>query len=241
MLQKRLFSLGKLATNSEAGGKAIIYIRMFEGVPTYFPCEALRISDAVYEIISNEDMDLDNDATCIWEFFPGDKVRVLEKKETVLPFGGGVFLAAGEDEPGLSHFTQKRCRSRQNAIKKTFNGSFFNSYIFTFLAKAWARIATFFKVRKSCGCIDCQLEEKTIPLATELINSTFPNRKLYQLIFWIVESLGEISLDQLQGFENEIQRLCVDRTITQRRHPVIEKWLHKVAPSICDYPASPLH
>lgn len=207
-----------------------IYIRLLEGAEILVPVPAISHGNDIFEVKDNQYLDLEDDATSIWEFFPGDKVKVVEKKEIVPPFGGGVFLAANEDDPGLSHFTQNRCKLSQNAIKKTFNGSFFNSSICIFLAKAWKHITTFFKVRKSCECIDCELEERTMPLATELISSTFPNRKLYQLIFLIVESLGKISLDQLQGFENELQRLCVDRTITQRRHPVIEKWLHKIAP-----------
>ena len=177
MLQKRLFSSGKVGTNSEAEKIEIIYTRMLEGVTNYVPCEALRIRDTTYEIISNKDIDLESDATCIWEFFPGDKVKAMNKKEIVFPFGGGVFIPADASE-----------------------------------------------------CEDC--EEKTILLATELISSTFPNRKLYQLIFLIVSSLGEISLDQLQGFENEIKRLCVDSIIAQRRHPVIKKWLNKNCPAV---------
>ena len=137
-----------------------IYIRMLEGVETFIPVDAMPISDNVFEIISNEDMDLEEDATCIYEFFPGDVVMSVVKCEMLRDF---------------SNPMQKR--------KKTFT------------------------------------------LAVELISSTFPNRKLYQLIYMIVRSLGKITQNQLQGFEDEIRQLCFDSSIAQRRHPVIEKWI----------------
>ena len=134
--------------------EANIYIKLLEGAEILVPVPAISHGNDIFEVKGNQYLDLEDDATSIWEFFPGDMVKCLKPN------------------------------------------------------KSW--------------------------IASELLGSTFPNRKLYQLIFLIVESLGKISLDQLQGFENELQRLCVDRTITQRQHPVIEKWLHKIAPSICD-------
>ena len=136
-----------------------IYIRMLEGVETFIPVDARYISDNVFEIISNEDMDIEEDATCIYEFFPGDIVRCEKVKR--------IFLSL-----------QKR--------------------------------------------------EKTFLLAIELLNSTFPNRKVHQLIFLIVKSVGKITRNQLQEFdEDEIKQLCSDSSIIQKRHPVVKMWLEK--------------
>ena len=129
----------------------IIYVRMLDAVTTYVPCEALRLGPDIYEITKNEDIDLENDATEMWEFFPGDQVRTR------------------------MHTTEQ--------------------------------------------------SKVTILLASQLISSTFPKRKLYQLLFLIVSNRGVLSVDQLQGFEKEVKQLCSDSTILQSRHPVIAKWL----------------
>jgi len=133
-----------------------IYIRMLEGVETFIPVIAKPIDDDIFEIISNEDMDLEEDATCIYEFFPGDTVRCEVMQDYFLP-------------------VQKR--------------------------------------------------KETFMLSVELINSTFPNRKVYQLIFLIVKSLGKITRNQLQEFDDEIKFLYSNNSIVQKRHPVVKKWL----------------
>lgn len=135
-----------------------IYIRMLEGVETFIPVNAKFVGDNVFEIISNKYMNLEEDATCIYEFFPSDVVRCEVKRDFFLPI-------------------QKR--------------------------------------------------KETFLLATKLLSSTFPNRKVYQLIFLIVKSLGEINRNQLQGFEDEIRRLYFDKSILQRQHPLVKKWLEK--------------
>lgn len=135
-----------------------IYIRMLEGVETFVPVNAKLIENNVFEIISNEDMDLEEDATCIYEFFPGDIVRCEMKYNCFLPV---------------------------------------------------------------------QKMEESFLLASELISSTLPNRKIYQLIFLIVKSLGEITPDQLIGFEEEIKWLCSNHQIAQKKHPVVINWLDK--------------
>ena len=137
-----------------------IYIRMLEGVETYIQVTAKPVADNVFEIISNADMDLEEDATCIYEFFPGDVVKCELMRDFFFPI-------------------QKR--------------------------------------------------RETFILAIELISSTFPNRKLHQLIYMIVRSLGGVIRNQLQGFEDEIRQLCFDSNIAQRRHPVVEKWIEKNA------------
>jgi len=139
-----------------------IYIRMLEGIETFIPVKAKPVVDNVFEIISNEDMDLEEDATCIYEFVPGDVVKSVVKCEM------------------LRNFSLPMRKRRETFI-----------------------------------------------LAVELISSTFPNRKLYQLIFMIVRSLGKVTRNQLQGFENEIKQLCSNSSIAQRRHPVVEKWIEK--------------
>jgi len=64
-------------------------------------------------------------------------------------------------------------------------------------------------------------------MALELINSIFPKRKMHQLVFWIVRSLGEITLSEMRGFEYELNHLCSDTAIVQKRHPIVMNWLNK--------------
>ena len=131
---------------------------MLEAVETYIPVTAKQIGDNVFEIVNNEAMDLDTDATCIYQFFPGDIVETKMENNFSLPI-------------------QKR--------------------------------------------------KESILIAIRLINSTFPNRKLYQLIFIIVESLGEVEKSKLKGYEEEIDQLCINKNIFQRNHPVVRNWLIK--------------
>ena len=69
------------------------------------------------------------------------------------------------------------------------------------------------------------IEKKGDLIACELMESTFPNRKIHDLIFNIVKNLGEIKLDELKGFYNEIKFLCANDKIIQKQHPVVKKWL----------------
>ena len=62
-----------------------IYIRMIEGVETFIPVSARCIGDNTFEIISNKDMDLEQDATSIYEFFPGDIVKCKLKPNAFSP------------------------------------------------------------------------------------------------------------------------------------------------------------
>lgn len=136
----------------------IIYVRLLEGTETFVPINAKHIDENLYEIVHNKYLQLEDDATSIWEFLPGDVVRCIKKKDVFSP------------------------------LKESNN---------------------------------------TILLATELISSTFPNRKLYKLIYMIVENLGNIEFSELKGFENEIKQLYDNKDIFQRNHPIVKKWIEK--------------
>jgi hypothetical protein len=62
-------------------------------------------------------------------------------------------------------------------------------------------------------------------VAKELISSTFTNRRIHQLIFLIVKSLGEIGFDDLSEYKSELQQLLNSTNIKQKEHPVIRTWL----------------
>ena len=150
--------------------KQIIYTRLLEGTTCYVPCEAIGIDENIFEIIKNNNIDLDNDVSQIWEFFPGDTVRCITKTETVVNFDEGILIPVDSKESKNS-------------------------------------------------------EEKKILLASGLINSVFPNRRVYELIFKIVYSLGAITFDELQDYKNEIEIICFDTKFIQRNHPVVKMWL----------------
>ena len=124
-----------------------IYIRLLEGPETWVPMPAVSHGDNIFEIKENQYLDLEEDISSIWEFFPGDIVK---------------------------------CTNRDGDL-----------------------------------------------VASELLRSTFPDRKVYQLIFLIVKSLGEVTPDQLKGFKDEIKCLCSRSSIVQRKHPVVKNWLEK--------------
>ena len=69
-------------------------------------------------------------------------------------------------------------------------------------------------------------------MANKLISSKFPNRKLYELILIIVKRQREIRIEKLKEYKECIYKLCTDRSIFQRNHPVIKAWIeencHKV-------------
>lgn len=129
----------------KANKERTIYIRLLEGTETLVPVTAISLDDNLFKIKENKYLDLKEDISSIWEFFPTDVVK---------------------------------CTKR--------DGNF---------------------------------------VAFELVESTFSDRKIYQLIFLIVKSLGEITHSRLRGFESEIQRLCKDKEIPQREHPIIKEWL----------------
>lgn len=123
-----------------------VYVRLLEGTAAFVPCEAKLQSTGEFEIVRNPYVDLEEDATSIWEFLPGDT-------------------------------------------------------------------------------IECELKDGEW-FAKRFVRSTLPDRKLHQLIFLIVESLGKIEVQSLQGYENEIKCLC-DGSIKQKEHPIVQAWLSK--------------
>ena len=125
--------------------KVKIYIRLLEGGETFVPVEAISLHNGTYEIVSNQDLELEDDATSIWEFFPGDIVK---------------------------------CVGREDYL-----------------------------------------------LASELLKSTFPDRKIHELIFQIVNSVGKIKVDDLRDFKKEIKYLCTNDRIIQKQHPLVKNWL----------------
>lgn len=62
-----------------------VYIKLLESGITYVPSKALHISGNNYKIIDIKEIDLENDATSIWEFFPGDVVKCKLKTKKFMP------------------------------------------------------------------------------------------------------------------------------------------------------------
>ncbi len=124
-----------------------IYIRLLEGTETWVPVPAISYGNGIFEIKENQYLDLEEDATSIWEFLPGDTVECVEQDKRLV--------------------------------------------------------------------------------ALKLVNSKFPNRKVYQLIFLIVKNIGKIKRYELLEFEDEIKQLCLNENIIQRQHPIVKKWLYE--------------
>ena len=61
-----------------------IYIRMLEGVETLIPVEAKYVEGDIFEIIHNKDMNLEDDVTSIYEFFPGDRVVCKRENDLII-------------------------------------------------------------------------------------------------------------------------------------------------------------
>lgn len=57
-----------------------IYITLLEGTSVLVPVKARKINQNIYEILENDSFD-SNDATSIWEFFPGDLVECRKDKD----------------------------------------------------------------------------------------------------------------------------------------------------------------
>jgi len=79
-----------------------IYVRLLEGAITYVPCKAKCIFKDIYQIAEIKEIDLENDATAIWEFFPGDKVRCNLKIDKFLPYGKVEEILIAEELISLS-------------------------------------------------------------------------------------------------------------------------------------------
>lgn len=129
-----------------------IYIRLLDGATAYVPCTAIHISNDNYQIVKIRELDIENDVTAIWEFFPGDLVK-------------------------------------------------------------------------------CKLNDDKVLFAESLISlsTSFKNRKVHQLIFRVVNSLGEISDSEISSFNDEIDYLINEEEVVQKNHPIVKKWLNKIS------------
>jgi hypothetical protein len=52
-----------------------IYIRLIDGTSALVPVEAKQLDEQIFQITDNDYLDLENDDTSLWEFFPGDVVK----------------------------------------------------------------------------------------------------------------------------------------------------------------------
>ena len=52
-----------------------IYIRLLDGTLAFVPVEARQLDEQIFQITDNDYLDLENDDTSLWEFFPGDVVK----------------------------------------------------------------------------------------------------------------------------------------------------------------------
>jgi hypothetical protein len=52
-----------------------IYIRLIDGTSVLVPVEARQLGEQIFQITDNDYLDLENDDTNLWEFFPGDVVN----------------------------------------------------------------------------------------------------------------------------------------------------------------------
>ena len=127
-----------------------IYVYLIDGTGVYVPIETEKISDDVYRITDISSIDIENDHTAIWKFFPGDIVKVKHH------------------------------------------------------------------------------EGMDIMLADELIESTFPNRRMHELIFRIVESFGDLTDEEEKEFAEELEDLkSPNCKVLQKKHPTVQKYLKK--------------
>lgn len=125
-----------------------IFVRLIEGAETFVPCFGKVLENGLVEIYRNDYLDLENDATSIWEFLPGDIVRY-----------------------------------------ETHDGNL------------WAK---------------------------ELISSTVENRRVYELVFLIVHSLGKMTIEEAMVFSKEIDFLSKSDSVKQKNHPIVQKWINKI-------------
>lgn len=61
-----------------------IYIRLIDGTLTFVLVEARRLDELTFQITANKFLDLENDDTSLWEYFPGDVVECKIKDTLIL-------------------------------------------------------------------------------------------------------------------------------------------------------------
>ena len=66
-----------------------------------------------------------------------------------------------------------------------------------------------------------------IPGCKKLIESSVPDRGLYQLIFRLVESLGNLEIDEFNQTSKISKVLFKREDIIQRQHPTVSNWINK--------------
>ena len=124
-----------------------IYVELIEGTKSLVPLPAETTDEGYYRILENPYLDLLNDVTSIWKFFPGDVVK-------------------------------------------------------------------------------CDLQDDML-VATELISSSFPDRRLHQLAYLIVEGGEDTLLNEQSGSGGEIEILCSRLNKAQPEHQALKAWAAK--------------
>ena len=61
-----------------------IYVRLIDGTSALVPVEAKQLDEQIFQITHNESLDLENDDTSLWEFFPGDVVECKLKDNLIV-------------------------------------------------------------------------------------------------------------------------------------------------------------
>jgi len=123
----------------------IIYIPLLDGTKILVPVSAELLQNEQFKILDIPELDIENDSTSIWGYFPGDIVKCME--------------------------------------------------------------------------IDKSL------VATELLNYSFPNRKLHLLLYAIVESNGVLDVGAIKEYSDEIRIICKKASFPQLNHPIIKQWM----------------
>lgn len=125
-----------------------IYIKLLEGGSVLVPVKARQITDEIFLITKNDFWD-DEDFSSIWEFFPGDLVRVIKKDDHL-------------EADGLVEYSK-----------------------------------------------------------------SIPERRLRELVFLLVNSMGKIPFAKLVDMKAEITALCKEDKLHQQKHPIIKNWIVK--------------
>ncbi len=74
--------------------------------------------------------------------------------------------------------------------------------------------------------VECEFTSD-IWIARKLVESSIPDRELYQLIFHIVDRLGNVEIDESSQIKDTIDELYRRDDIIQKQHPVMKNWLEK--------------
>ena len=61
-----------------------IYIRLLDGTSVLVPVEARQLDEQTFQITDNDYLDLENDDTSLWEFFPNDVVKCKSQDDLII-------------------------------------------------------------------------------------------------------------------------------------------------------------